>query len=355
MISAEAPVLFAKAAEIFITELSLRAWIHTEDNKRRTLQRNDIAMAISKYDQFDFLIDIVPRDELTKPPPTKRTNSSSGMIDGQGIIGQQTLTLGGGQQVTIGGLGGNQLAIPSDQVQMYIQQAIQQQQQQQQQQQSQATTQGPQQLQVLQAPGPAGGVAICINSQGQLVQVQVPPSAPSMTAPSASAVTGPSNVPPQVQNQSNDQSASNNHNSSSSSGTSGGQLIQLNTAQIPSNQGGGDGVQQQQQPQQQIVVHQHIVNSNGQVQQVPLQINAQQLQQLRMQLAASGGQMNAGQPIIIQTGQHQQQQYQIANAGGQQFVIASGGMVSGDDGQEDSQDGSQEEDDDEDGLPVTAE
>lgn len=38
MISAEAPVLFARAAQIFITELTLRAWIHTEDNKRRTLQ-----------------------------------------------------------------------------------------------------------------------------------------------------------------------------------------------------------------------------------------------------------------------------------------------------------------------------
>lgn len=67
MISAEAPVLFAKAAQIFVTELTLRAWIHTEDNKRRTLQRNDIAMAITKFDQFDFLIDIVPRDDL-KPP-----------------------------------------------------------------------------------------------------------------------------------------------------------------------------------------------------------------------------------------------------------------------------------------------
>lgn len=64
MISAEAPMLFSKAAEIFIHELTLRAWVHTEDNKRRTLQRNDIAMAITKYDQFDFLIDIVPRDEL---------------------------------------------------------------------------------------------------------------------------------------------------------------------------------------------------------------------------------------------------------------------------------------------------
>ena len=38
MISAEAPMLFAKAAEMFIHELTLRAWIHTEDNKRRTLQ-----------------------------------------------------------------------------------------------------------------------------------------------------------------------------------------------------------------------------------------------------------------------------------------------------------------------------
>lgn len=64
MISAEAPLLFAKAAEIFIHELTLRAWIHTENNKRRTLQRNDIAMAITKYDQFDFLIDIVPREEI---------------------------------------------------------------------------------------------------------------------------------------------------------------------------------------------------------------------------------------------------------------------------------------------------
>ena len=32
MISAEAPVLFAKAAEIFIHELTMRAWIHTEVN-----------------------------------------------------------------------------------------------------------------------------------------------------------------------------------------------------------------------------------------------------------------------------------------------------------------------------------
>jgi nuclear transcription factor Y gamma len=38
MISAEAPIIFAKAAEIFIQEVTIRAWMHTEENKRRTLQ-----------------------------------------------------------------------------------------------------------------------------------------------------------------------------------------------------------------------------------------------------------------------------------------------------------------------------
>ncbi|KAF8390888.1 hypothetical protein HHK36_023187 [Tetracentron sinense] len=64
MISAEAPVVFAKACEMFILELTLRSWIHTEENKRRTLQKNDIAAAITRTDIFDFLVDIVPRDEL---------------------------------------------------------------------------------------------------------------------------------------------------------------------------------------------------------------------------------------------------------------------------------------------------
>ena len=63
MISSEAPVLFAKACEMFILELTLRSWIHSEENKRRTLQRNDIASAITKTDIFDFLVDIVPRDD----------------------------------------------------------------------------------------------------------------------------------------------------------------------------------------------------------------------------------------------------------------------------------------------------
>lgn len=70
MISAEAPILFAKGCDMFITELTMRAWIHAEENKRRTLQRSDIASALAKSDMFDFLIDIVPREDAT--PQHKR-------------------------------------------------------------------------------------------------------------------------------------------------------------------------------------------------------------------------------------------------------------------------------------------
>ena len=48
MISSETPVLFAKACEIFIIELTHRAWKFTEEAKRRTLQKSDIAACIEK-------------------------------------------------------------------------------------------------------------------------------------------------------------------------------------------------------------------------------------------------------------------------------------------------------------------
>lgn len=48
---------------VFIAEITARAFIVADSNKRRTLSRADIAKALSKSDQFDFLIDIVPREE----------------------------------------------------------------------------------------------------------------------------------------------------------------------------------------------------------------------------------------------------------------------------------------------------
>ena len=51
-----APVLFAKACEVFILELSIRAWGAAEKSKRRTLQKEDIEAAIRETEIFDFLV-----------------------------------------------------------------------------------------------------------------------------------------------------------------------------------------------------------------------------------------------------------------------------------------------------------
>jgi histone H3/H4 len=87
MISAEAPILFAKGCDIFITELTMRAWIHAEENKRRTLQRSDIASALAKSDMFDFLIDIVPREEAASH--AKRNAQGTGSAQTQGTAAPQ--------------------------------------------------------------------------------------------------------------------------------------------------------------------------------------------------------------------------------------------------------------------------
>eukprot|EP00475_Leptophrys_vorax_P018905 TRINITY_DN2581_c0_g1_i2.p1 TRINITY_DN2581_c0_g1~~TRINITY_DN2581_c0_g1_i2.p1 ORF type:complete len:162 (+),score=38.65 TRINITY_DN2581_c0_g1_i2:139-624(+) len=81
MISGEALSLFAKACELFILDLTMRSWANAEENKRKTLQRSNVAAAVTQCEMFDFLIDIIPRDELTgnssaaaaaapPPPPT---------------------------------------------------------------------------------------------------------------------------------------------------------------------------------------------------------------------------------------------------------------------------------------------
>ncbi|XP_070397288.1 nuclear transcription factor Y subunit gamma isoform X2 [Dermacentor albipictus] len=281
MISAEAPVLFARAAEIFITELSLRAWVHTEDNKRRTLQRNDIAMAITKYDQFDFLIDIVPRDELK--PTTKRAEETV-----------RTTTM------------------PTDQVQYYFHLAQQHQaalqQQQQQQPTATLTTAGQPQIQIVQA---SGG-----NAQALTVQN----AAPSFSMPSVLQVQQVGTAEQQQQAQQQQQ-----------------QQIQLQTQpQVVQLQ---QPVQTQQVAQQGgIQIVQQVINSNGEIQQIPIQLTPAQLQLIRMQMQGQ----STGQPIIIQTApiaqaapqpppQQTQTLYQIQQAPGQpaSVFLAPAGAVAG--------------------------
>ena len=60
---------------VFIQEVTCRAYLIAEASKRRTLSRTDIARAIAKSDQFDFLLDIIPRE------PDANFNASTGVRD----------------------------------------------------------------------------------------------------------------------------------------------------------------------------------------------------------------------------------------------------------------------------------
>lgn len=227
MISAEAPVLFAKAAQIFITELTLRAWIHTEDNKRRTLQRNDIAMAITKFDQFDFLIDIVPRDDL-KPP--KRQDDV------------------------------RQSVAPAEPVQYYFTLA---------QQPGAVQVQGAQQG---QQPGAQAATTI---QPGQIIIAQ---PQQGQSAPVAMQVGE-------------------------------GQQVQIVQAAA---QGQAQTAQAQGQTMQ---VMQQIITNTGEIQQIPVQLNAGQLQYIRLAQPVSGAQVVQGQ---LQTLANTQQITQTEVQQGQQ-------------------------------------
>ena len=61
MISGEAPIIFSKACELFIEELTQRSWKVTLQGKRRTLHKEDVASAVIATDVFDFLVNVVSK------------------------------------------------------------------------------------------------------------------------------------------------------------------------------------------------------------------------------------------------------------------------------------------------------
>ena len=70
MISAEVPILFAKAAELFIQELTTHSWIQTEESRRRTLQ------VIFSFLGFFFLRENSFFSATTWPQPSRKMNCS---------------------------------------------------------------------------------------------------------------------------------------------------------------------------------------------------------------------------------------------------------------------------------------
>nr|KYP65010.1 Nuclear transcription factor Y subunit C-4 [Cajanus cajan] len=64
MISAETPILMSKACEIFIQELTYRAWMRAEESNNQTVQPCDVAKAIVQTNAMNFLTEIVPNELL---------------------------------------------------------------------------------------------------------------------------------------------------------------------------------------------------------------------------------------------------------------------------------------------------
>ncbi|XVF13156.1 hypothetical protein REPUB_Repub08aG0183900 [Reevesia pubescens] len=62
MISGEAPIVFSKACELFIEQLTQRSWMVMMQGKRRTLNKEDVASAVLATDIFDFLVNLVSDD-----------------------------------------------------------------------------------------------------------------------------------------------------------------------------------------------------------------------------------------------------------------------------------------------------
>lgn len=87
MISGEAPVLMSKACELLIKDLSFRAWRHTERNRRRTLQRQDLHAAVGESEVYDFLIDIVPRVTSVTSQKVHHAPPPHGIPAGMGLGG----------------------------------------------------------------------------------------------------------------------------------------------------------------------------------------------------------------------------------------------------------------------------
>ena len=59
MVSGVAPIVFSKACELFIEELTQRSWTVAMQRKKKTLHKEDVASAVIAPDIFDFLFNLV--------------------------------------------------------------------------------------------------------------------------------------------------------------------------------------------------------------------------------------------------------------------------------------------------------
>ncbi len=75
MVASEVPIIFSLVSEIFVEELTVRSWIHTEESRRRILQKSDINAATKTSQMYDFLIHVVSSNGHYDMPQNKMLNT----------------------------------------------------------------------------------------------------------------------------------------------------------------------------------------------------------------------------------------------------------------------------------------
>ncbi|KAL2317954.1 hypothetical protein Fmac_031830 [Flemingia macrophylla] len=87
-VTIETPSILAKACEMFIKDLTARAWANAEDNNRTTIATEDVASAISNNHEFDFLADVLPIDEHLPTTPAAPAEKAPGNPNNSPNAGQ---------------------------------------------------------------------------------------------------------------------------------------------------------------------------------------------------------------------------------------------------------------------------
>ncbi|XP_055390415.1 nuclear transcription factor Y subunit gamma-like [Condylostylus longicornis] len=254
MIAAEAPLLFAKACEYFIQELTLRAWHHTEENKRRTLQRSDIVTAISRCDQFDFLIDIVPREEIKSATCETTPEYTSSVIKAEANLADMK------KASTVVATAGATTSI-SDPIQYLLQLG--------------STTNSSVQpvAQIIHSSGTANSNIQAVPLNQQLITSGPPALTPISVMPQNIII--------------NPQAQANLVNT-----------IQQQAAAVNAVQAGSQQTQQTTQPHP-VQLYQQIIGPNGEIQTVPISLPQNQLSFIRIQGANTGNSNQQTQPQFI--------------------------------------------------------
>ena len=83
MISSESPVLFAKACEVFILEMTLRSFCNAQKQHRKAILKEDVYETIRTTDVLDFLMDVIDEREQ-EDQKNGRSNSNGNENDEEG-------------------------------------------------------------------------------------------------------------------------------------------------------------------------------------------------------------------------------------------------------------------------------